>query len=63
MEEGFPIKRTSLKPFLVISVTSAGVLNVENAMVQHEECMRKMCCLKIWTVWNEAMSDRFSNSK
>ena len=45
--EGSPNKRMSLRPFLVISVSSAGVFECllsENALVlvQNNECVRKM---------------------
>ena len=45
---GVPIDKTSLKPYLVVSVPSAGVSNVCEAtnvllLVQNEECVHKMC--------------------
>ena len=46
---GVPIDKTSLKPYLVVSVPSAGVSNVCEAtnillLVQNEECVHKMRC-------------------
>ena len=45
--EGSPIERTSLRTYVVVSASSAGVWNVREAknmslLVQNEECMCKM---------------------
>ena len=45
--EGSLIERTSLRPFLVLSVPSAGVSNIHQVkntllLVRNEECMREM---------------------